>query len=110
VGNVFCVAGVDRELKNGTGEHLVCLGSHDHAKVTMAAAAACRGNGAGISKDLLIINVTMVLVGVPTMAVSVGWGKAKLDVGMAMFEFCGSNTKAEQWVLRHLFDEQLELE
>jgi len=48
--------------------------------------------------------VIVVLFGVPTMAVSVGWGKAKLEVSMAMVEFCGSNTKAERQVLWHRFN------
>jgi len=46
-----------------------------------------------------------VLVGAPTMVVSLGWGKAKLVVGVAMVEFCGRNTKAEQQVLWRLFGE-----
>jgi len=52
-GDVRCVAGVDWKLEGGTGECLVGLGSHDHAKVAMATAAACRWDSAGISKDLL---------------------------------------------------------
>jgi len=51
-----------------------------------------------------------VLVGVLTIVVSLGWGKVKLVVGVAMVELRGRNTKAEQQVLWHLFGEQLELE
>ena len=44
---------MDWKLEGGTGKHLVGLGSHDHAKVAMATAAACRWDSVGISKDLL---------------------------------------------------------
>jgi len=56
-----------------------------------------------LAKTSWISFVIVVLVGAPTMAVSFGWGKAKL-VGMAMFEFCGGNTRAERRVLRRLFE------
>jgi len=103
-GDVRCVAGVDQELESSTGKRLVGLSSHDHAKVTMATATACRWDSVGVSKDLLDQFCDRGVGWCANDGSECGMGEAKLDVGVAMFEFRSSNTKAEQWVLWHLFN------